>query len=127
MSSLKAENVLSLIDELPPVEQARLYQLLAERPAALPQPTVQNGTPTKPPFAKRLPNRPAHDSSREMHWLAEHRREYANQWVALDGDRLIAAGPNHDEVWAAAKADGAKLPLIEFIEDPDHVTHFFWL
>jgi hypothetical protein len=125
MSLLNAENVLSLIDQLPPVEQARLRQLLAERPAA------PNGTPAKAPpnpqLDKRLPNRPAHDSSREMRWLAEHRREYANQWVALDGERLIAASPNHVEVWAAAKADGARLPLFEFIEDPDHITHFFWL
>jgi hypothetical protein len=127
MSSLNAENVLSLIDQLPPVEQARLRQLLAERPAALPQSAAQNYTHAKPALDKRLPNRPAHDSSREMRWLAEHRREYVNQWVALDGDRLIAASPNHDEVWAAAKADGAKLPLLEFIEDPDHVTHYFWL
>jgi len=83
-----------------------LRQLLGEQP--LPAPV--NGAPAKPPLDKRLPNRPTPDCSREMHWLAEHRREYANQWVALDGDRLIAAGPNHDEVWAAAKADGAALP-----------------
>lgn len=72
MSVMNAENVLSLIDQVPPVEQARLRQLLAERLAALPQASdrgAQNGAPTKaPPNAqldKRLSNRPAHDSSRE--------------------------------------------------------------
>jgi hypothetical protein len=124
MSSLNAENVLNLIDQLPPVEQARLRQLLAERPRVLPQPAdrgAPNGAALKPPLDKRLPNRPAHDSSRELRWLAEHRHEYANQWVALEGDRLIAASPNRDEVSVAAAVDGAHLPLFAFIEDPDRL------
>jgi hypothetical protein len=61
------------------------------------------------------------DSTRELKWVAEHAREYAGQWVALDGDRLIAHSPNHDEVFAAAEADGVYLPLITFVEDPDKV------
>jgi hypothetical protein len=36
MSTLNAENALNLIDQLPPVKQARLRQMLAERPTSLP-------------------------------------------------------------------------------------------
>ena len=54
-----------------------------------------------------MPSKPIPDSTREMRWIAEHQREYVGQWVALDGDRLIAASPNRREVSAAAKADGA--------------------
>src|SRR5262245_52530658 len=104
MSTLNAENVLNLINQLPATEQARLRQLLEEQPTALPPSAPANGVPAKPPLDKRLPNRPAPDCSREMRWLAEHRREYANQWVALDGDRLIAASPDHETVFAAVDA-----------------------
>ena len=32
------------------------------------------------------------DRSREEIWLRKHRDEYAGQWVALDGENLIASG-----------------------------------
>jgi hypothetical protein len=73
----------------------------------------------KPPLDRRVAPRPIPDSTREMKWLAEHARDYAGQWVALDGDRLIAHSFTHDQVRAAAEADGAWLPLITFVEDPD--------
>ena len=49
---------------------------------------------------------------RALHWIADHALEYKGQWVALDGDRLIAHGANADEVFDAAEADGADLPLV---------------
>ena len=87
---------------------------------------ASNGQVVKAPLDKRLPNRPAMDSTREMQWLADHAREYAGQWVALDGDRLIAASPDHLEVFAAADADGALVPFITSVEDPDHIVHIIW-
>jgi len=45
--------------------------------------------------------------------------------VALDGGRLIAHGPDAKEVYAAAKADGAYLPLIDYIELPDALPFVF--
>lgn len=106
MSTITVENILQQIDQLPPFEQSRLAQLLEERRVErAPQ-------PTKAPRDKRLPDQPAVDDTREREWIKQHRHEYAGQWVALDGDRLIAASPNQAEVWAAVKADGAKLPLV---------------
>ena len=130
MPTITAESVLQLIDHLPSAEQAKLNQLMKQRTAAhsqsestngAPPDREQNGTPAQPRKPIPMP-----DGACERKWLAAHKREYANQWVALDGDRLIAASPNHDEVWAAAEADGAYLPLITFIEDPDHITHILW-
>lgn len=68
----------------------------------------------KPPLDEVLP-----DDTREMKWLEEHKHEYAGQWVALDGDRLIAASPIRAEISVPVKADGAKLPLITRIPAPD--------
>lgn len=59
------------------------------------------------------------DRTRELAWIKEHRHEYAGQWVALDGDRLIAASPIQQEVWDAVKADAEPLPLVDRIPAPD--------
>jgi hypothetical protein len=64
---------------------------------------------------------PPIDLSRELQWLKEHRHEYLEQWVALDGDRLIAHGPQAREVYAAARAAGIKSPFVEFISVKDEL------
>ena len=51
--------------------------------------------------------------------MEEHAHEYGGQWVALDGDRLIAHGENAEAVFAAADADGAYLPLVTYIPPVD--------
>jgi hypothetical protein len=114
MNPVTVETILNQIAQLPPAEQRRLFR------------TLERQLPPKPPLDKRVPPIPMPDSTREMQWLAEHRREYANQWVALDGDRLIAHGTNHKEVDAAAKADGAYLPMVTFVEDPDRPLSVIW-
>jgi hypothetical protein len=42
------------------------------------------------------------------------------QWVAVEGDRLIAADPDALKVYAAAKAEGIQSPFLVHIvpEDP---------
>jgi hypothetical protein len=35
---------------------------------------------------------PSRDRAREAKWIDENRAAYADQWVAVEGDRLIAAG-----------------------------------
>jgi len=62
---------------------------------------------------------PTPDPEPSQRWMDEHSHEYGGQWVALDGDRLIAHGPNAAEVFAAAKADGAYLPLVTYITPAD--------
>jgi hypothetical protein len=48
--------------------------------------------------------------------MEQHAHEYGGQWVALDGDRLIAHGTDAASVFAAADADGAYLPLVTYIQ-----------
>jgi hypothetical protein len=108
MENITVETILAQIAQLPVEERRKLRQLLEQQEQR-----------AKPPLDKRVPARPAPDSTREMKWLREHRREYIGQWIALDGNRLIAHDTDHQKVYAAAKADGAYLPLITYIEDPD--------
>lgn len=115
MSTLTAENILILIEQLPSTERTRLDQLLTQQQT--------NTNKTKPPRDKRVPCEPMPDRTREWEWIKQHKHEYAGQWVALDGNRLIAASPNRMEISAAIKADGAKLPLIHRISSPDDLPY----
>ena len=64
----------------------------------------QNGSSDLPrALAKDLPIR---DRSREAPWLRKHRDAYAGQWVALDGERLIASGHDLKQVPATARRSG---------------------
>jgi hypothetical protein len=115
MSTLTAESILRLIEQLPSAERIRLNRLLARGQA--------ESANAKPPLDRRVPCEPMKDRAREMKWIEEHKRQYAGQWVALDGDRLIAASPIQQEVWDAVKADGAELPLVHRIPSPDDLPY----
>lgn len=68
-----------------------------------------------------------HQREREMRWLAEHEAEYAGQWLALDGDRLLSQGTDPHQVRAAARAQGVASPFVVFAENPDEAYSGGWL
>ncbi len=104
-------SLLSRLDEM-------LTRLLARLRAGILLREDRNGLPHSSP-ARQVDPRPA------MGWLRLHSQEYGGQWVALDGDRLIAHGPDAKTVYAAAKADGAYLPLIKYVEPADALPFIF--
>lgn len=104
MATATVEQILETIATLPANEQTRLRQALNQQPGK------------KEPLGKFVDPIPEPDPKPSMDWLRENSEEYAEQWVALDGDRLIAHGSIAKEVFDAADADGAYLPLVTFIE-----------
>lgn len=62
----------------------------------------------------------SHDRSNEMKWLDENRAAYVDQWVAVEGNRLIAANADPIQVFSAAKAAGIEKPFVVHVlpEDP---------
>jgi hypothetical protein len=58
----------------------------------------------------------------ELSWLEQNRDRYGNQWVALDGNRLIAVGNSAREVYAAIERYPGT-PLVTKVE-PATDTHF---
>ena len=48
-------------------------------------------------------------------WLAQNREQFMGQWVCLEGNQLIAHGPDALQVHAQAKAAGIKAPFLEHI------------
>ena len=81
---------------MPAEEREKLKALLNRRPDAAPTP--QNSS-FIPPFDKS-------DATPSLRWIEEHRREFAGQYVALDGDRLVAHGVDPQEIIAAVRASG---------------------
>jgi hypothetical protein len=49
--------------------------------------------------------------SNEMKWIDSNRAHYADQWVAVEDDRLIAAGDDPKKVFAEAKAQRDRGPF----------------
>jgi Family of unknown function (DUF5678) len=116
MAEITVETILRYIEQLSAPDRAKLFKMLATeaiKPA--------NGTTSGQKRSKPSPI-PVPDPEPSRRWMAAHRAEYAGQWVALDGDRLIASGATEAEVADAAEADGAYLPLIGYIPHPDEPT-----
>lgn len=63
---------------------------------------------------------PSRDRTMEMRWIDLNRAAYADQWVAVEGDRLVAAGNDPLKVFAAAKEEGIRIPFVVHMlpEDP---------
>ena len=76
-----------------------------------------NGSSASPRvIAKDLPIK---DRSREAEWLRTHRDEYAGQWVALDGEKLIASGDDLKQVATTARRSGVPHALMIRVEVSD--------
>jgi predicted Zn-dependent protease len=94
-----------IIDEaraLSPAEKRRLRQAL-DRELEQPAP-AQSAKPAYP------------TNEQERAWVEAHRDEYLGQWVALDGDHLVAHGTNARTVYEAARAQGVEIPYIDRVE-----------
>ena len=61
----------------------------------------------------------ANHSEKSLRWLHENRDKYSGQWVALDGDRLIANGLTAKEVYSKAKAEGIEIPFVELVTEEE--------
>ena len=60
------------------------------------------------------------DRTREMRWINANRNAYLDRWVALEGDRLVAADKDPLAVYRAARAEGIRSPFIMHVlpQDP---------
>jgi hypothetical protein len=101
------DQIIKSIEQLPAAEQERIRQWLDERGAT-------NGE-------GHASHASANRSAKSLRWLDENREKYLGQWVALDGDRLIASGPTAKEVYSKAKAEGVDIPFVELVVERESV------
>jgi predicted DNA-binding antitoxin AbrB/MazE fold protein len=62
----------------------------------------------------------------EFEWLAKESAAYAGQWVALDGNRLVAYGSELASVSAAARAAGVDRPLLTHLAPEGELPFGGW-
>jgi hypothetical protein len=110
MTPPTAELILAEIATLPAEEREKLRTLLNQRPALASSQT---------PAGNFIPPFDANDPAPSLRWLVEHQAEFAGQYVALDGDRLIAHGSDPQEIIAAIRASGINGLFFTFIPPAD--------
>ncbi len=57
--------------------------------------------------------------SLEYQWLKEHGSEYVDEWVVVEGDRLVSHGRDGKAVYDEARAAGISTPFLTHVEPPD--------
>lgn len=112
MLSATLERILNEVKKLTPEERRQLREAL-EREAAHAVAPPSTGTEND-------------RWEREQRWLDEHRDEYLGQWVALEGDRLLASGRDGRAVYEAARAAGVRAPLLTRVESRDELPFAGW-
>ena len=101
------DQIIKSIEQLPTAEQEKIRRWLEDKGAT-------NGE-------SHGSQAHANRSEKSLRWLHENRENYPGQWVALDGDRLIASGPTAKEVYSKAKAKGVVIPFVELVTDQEPV------
>ncbi|MGH9898969.1 MAG: DUF5678 domain-containing protein [Pyrinomonadaceae bacterium] len=110
MSQSTLEQIIAGINSLSSDEQRLLRSLLTEQlPKSVPLVVTRR-------VASQAPIK---DLTRESLWLEQHCDEYAGQWVALDGDRLISSDSNAKKVYTVARAAGIPDALIMKVKVSD--------
>jgi|SRR6185369_5499588 len=104
---LSVDQIIKSIAQLSAAEQERIRRWLEDKRAT-------NGE-------RQGSQAHANRSERSLRWLHENRENYPGQWVALDGDRLIASGRTAKEVYSKAKAEGVVIPFVELVTDQQSV------
>ena len=51
----------------------------------------------------------------ERAWIEAHREEFLDQWVALDGNNLVAHGTDARAVYDEARAQGVDSPYLQHV------------
>jgi hypothetical protein len=119
------EKVIAEIDQLSSDQQKEVFEHLEKkvndkRQSSAPI-TKETAGAARLPIKSRIgaTNLPIKDRSKEKAWIERHRAEYAGQWVALDGDRLLGHGKSFKDVAKAADDAGVSDALIFIAERTD--------
>lgn len=116
------EQIIEEVRKLPIEEQRRLRAALESLDSnGEAQPANQEPSPQK---SQSLPNNNGNEQLRQrrMEWLKSHREEHGGQYVVLDGDQLLAVGPNFRIAREKALAAGKPNALVTYLSKPDEIA-----
>lgn len=110
MAESRFEQILRGIQSLPPDALAKLREILSA-------PTEQE---QRQEVARALEGAaPLRDFTADRQWLADHRDEYAGEWVAIENGQLISNGSSATAVHQAANDSGHPDALLVLVESTD--------
>lgn len=118
MSDKQLDLLKEQLAPLSPREKLELAQFLTEQ-ARLDQAAEQSEADTDQTTA-------AVKRTQHMTWLKAHREEYAGQYVALDGDRLVGAGATLREACEQARRQGVERPFLTHISSANAAPFGGW-
>ncbi len=116
------EQIIEDARKLPVEEQRRLRAALE---------SLDSNGEVKPAKQEQLPQKPqslhiknGDDEIRQlrMEWLKSHRKEHGGQYIALDGDQLLAVGSNYRIAREKALAAGKPNAFVTYLSKPDEVA-----
>lgn len=116
------EQIIEEVRKLPADEQRRLRAALETIDSdGESQPANDEPSPQKP---QSLHFNNGDDEIRQlrMEWLKSHREEHGGQYVALDGDQLLAVGPNFRIAREKALAAGKQNAFVTYLSKPDEIA-----
>jgi hypothetical protein len=114
MPDVTFEKVLDAVRLLPAEERQRLRKWLAEEERKRASQTDNRAS------------QPALRREREMRWLREHEAQFAGQWVALEGERLLSHGTDARKVYEEGRALAVNVPFMAYAESPDEAWMGGW-
>jgi hypothetical protein len=79
-------------------------------------------TDTKPTLPPTKTAANYNERKLESEWLRDHSQEFPGEWVALDGNRLLAHGLDPKKVFAQARASKVARPLFAHLEPSDRLA-----
>jgi predicted TIM-barrel fold metal-dependent hydrolase len=116
LNEIKRQVSVLMLDEKQDLVAFLSEQVNKDRGAEAGQSSPSNGQQEEPDPERR----------RELEWMKQHRKEYAGQYVALFGDRLVAHADNLRELHRLVKESGVKRAVMTRIETPDEVWFGGW-
>ncbi len=94
--------IIKIIHNLPKDEQTKIVEILVEG--------EQQNKAKKENVQKEIER-----YKKARKWLDEHSQDYMNQWVCLEGDKLIAHSEDGRDLYQIAKDAGIEIPFIHHI------------
>ncbi len=114
MEQITFEQAINLVRGLPPRDRRRVREWIDAQ---------EHQPPQAMPLT--LQEREAR-FRRALQWIDENKANYLGQWVALDGDRLLATGTDGKQVYAEAVAAGVAVPLLQQLNADDDLPFGGW-
>ena len=120
MATNQLDLIMSQVQRLSVSEQLQIIKRVADLLGhAEPSPSSVNTQETETTGSAQIRPASLRDFTLDRQWIAEHRDEYAGQWVALKDGQLISHGTNAKEVHQAAQAAGHLDALLVRVEASD--------